>query len=432
LTIQAFSNSEVATIILAGGEGRRLQPLTEARCKPAVNFAGRYRIIDIAISNAINSGYKDIFILSQFLASSLNNYLIDSYGNLKDFGANLKLLSPEQTKEKTSWYQGTADAVRKNLKTILKHPAEYFVILSGDQLYNMNLSEFVQFAREKEADLTIATIPINQTEAKRMGVIKIHPTFEITDFFEKPQDPEIFLKFAIAPEIAAKHNALSDLSFLGSMGIYLFKREALIDLLYEDTREDFGKHLIPTQLKKGKAFAYIFDGYWEDIGTIQSYYNANLKLTTNTACLDFYNEKRPIYSQKTSLPSARIEGEKVSQAIICEGSIIQASAVTHSMVGMKTFIGKGTTLNNSVVIGWSPQSEHSPTRIGENCFIEGAILDEGCQIESGVHLVNSEKIQEFDSEMIAIRDGIIIVKAGAHLPSNYNLHLALNSIKKAS
>jgi glucose-1-phosphate adenylyltransferase len=421
---QSISNSEVATIILAGGEGRRLQPLTQMRCKPAVNFAGRYRIIDIAISNAINARYKDIFILSQFLADSLNNYLINTYGDLKLLGANLKILSPKKTEEQNIWYQGTADAVRKNLKTLLKHPAEYFIILSGDQLYNMNLNEFLQFAKEKDADLTIATIPINQNEAKRMGVMKIHPSFEITDFFEKPQDPQTLLKFALAPEIAAKHNALSDLSFLGSMGIYIFKRKALIDLLYQDNRDDFGKHLIPTQLKKGKTFAYIFDGYWEDIGTIQSYYNANLKLTTNSCCLDFYNENRPIYSQSTSLPSARIEGENVSQAIICDGSIIQASEVTHSMVGMKTFIGKGTKLNDSVIIGWSPQSEHSPTRIGENCLIQGAILDEGCQIESGVHLVNSEKIQEFDSDMIAIRDGIIIVKAGAHIPTNYRLSIS--------
>lgn len=415
------TNKEVATILLAGGEGKRLQPLTNVRCKPAMSFAGRYRIVDVAMSNAIHSGFTDIYVLTQFLATSLNNYLIETYSKDAFSKVNLQLLSPEETPTSKVWYKGTADAVRQNIKTLMNHPAEYFVILSGDQLYSMDLNEMLQFAKKTDADLVIATIPVEEEEAKRMGVMKINSDFEIIDFFEKPQNKKTIMKFAIAPDIAKKHDALHDLSFLGSMGIYIFKRSALINLLYNDPREDFGKHLIPTQMKKGKTFAYIFSGYWEDIGTIKSYYTANLKLTQKNQGLDLYNEAHPILSKKVNLPSAKITGNLISNTIICDGSIIEAKEVSNSMLGMKTFVGEGTTIKDSVVVGWSPYSNRSPIRIGKNCMITKAIIDEGSQIGDNVHLTNTQNLQEFDDDLIAIRDGIIIIKANSHIPDNYKV-----------
>lgn len=422
MTQKRVKAEEVAAIILAGGEGTRLKPLTEIRCKPAVSFGGRYRIIDVSISNALNAGFKDIYVLSQFLASSLNNYLLETYSNEGFYGAHLEVLTPEQSSDnKQLWYEGTADAVRKNLKHLLEHPAKYFVILSGDQLYSMDLSDMLQAAKKTGADLTIATVPVNESEARRMGVMKIDNSFKIKDFFEKPSDPVTLLNFAIAPEIAAKKNALHDLSFLGSMGIYIFKREALIKLLQEDPREDFGKHLIPTQLKKGNVYAYIFDGYWEDIGTIASYYEANMSLTKNSACLDLYNETKPIYTQSISLPAARLINTSVLDSIICEGSVISAASISHSMIGLKTHIGDHSIIQNSILMSWSPRSNRNPIHIGKNCHLNKVILDEGAYLEDNVTLTNSRNLYSFDSKEIAISEGIIIVKSGVHLPKGFHL-----------
>ncbi len=409
----------VATIILAGGEGTRLKPLTQIRCKPAVTFGGRYRIIDVAISNAINSGLKDIYVISQFLASTLNNYLLETFPSHSEGSAHLEVLSPEDSPKGNIWYKGTADAVRQNLAHLLTNPAEYFVILSGDQLYSMDLSDMLEFAIEKDADLTIATIPVGETEAKRMGVMKIDNEFEIIDFFEKPQDPETITKFAIAPEVAAKHDALDDLSFLGSMGIYIFKRKALIDLLTEDSREDFGKHLIPTQMKKGKTFAYIFDGYWEDIGTITSYYNANLGLAKNELCLDLYDKSRPIHTQNVTLPSSRITNTSVSESIICDGCVVNADEISRSMIGLNTQIGEKSVVRDSILVGWFPHSNREPIQIGSNCRIEKAIIDEGTSIGNNVELTNKKNLKSYDDPWITVKDGIVIVKAGAQIPNNF-------------
>ncbi len=422
--MQKRTNSEeVASIILAGGEGSRLKPLTEIRCKPAVTFGGRYRIIDVAISNSLNAGFKDIYVLSQFLAASLNNYILDTYSSDGFYGARLEVLTPEQNSDnKKMWYEGTADAVRKNLKRLLEHPAKYFAILSGDQLYSMDLSHMLEVAKKTDADLTIATIPVNESEAKRMGVIKIDNKHEITDFYEKPSDAKTLLKFAIAPEISAKQGALNDLSFLGSMGIYIFKREALVQLLEEDLRADFGKHIIPTQLKKGKTFAYIFDGYWEDIGTITSYFNANMCLTQNShPCLDLYNDIRPIYTQSISLPAARLTNTIVSHSIICEGSVISAKHISQSMIGLKTFIDEDSIIENSILMGSLPRSNKPSIHVGKNCRLDRVILDEGAYLEDNVTLINSNNIQTLDSKELSISDGIIVVKAGVRIPSGFTL-----------
>ncbi len=418
-----IKSSDVATIILAGGEGTRLKPLTEIRCKPAVTFGGRYRIIDVAISNSINAGFNDIYVLSQFLAASLTGYLLDTYSGDGMFGAHLEVLTPEQTSDhKKIWYEGTADAVRKNLDKLLEHPAKYFVILSGDQLYSMDLGHMVEMAKKNNADLMIATIPVHELEAKRMGVMKVADDLEIIDFFEKPKETETLLKFALAPEISARRGSLNNLSFLGSMGIYVFKKEALIKLLQEDPRADFGKHLIPSQVTKGKTYAYIFDGYWEDIGTIASYYRANMCLTENShACLDLYNEIKPIYTQSISLPAARLTNTTVLDSIICEGSIISAASISQSMVGLKTFIDEETIIQNSILMGSPPRSTKPNIHIGRNCNLNKVIIDEGAYLEDNITLTNKKNMQSFDSKDIAISDGIIIVKSGARIPKGFTL-----------
>jgi glucose-1-phosphate adenylyltransferase len=413
----------VASIILAGGEGTRLKPLTEIRCKPAVTFGGRYRIIDVAISNSLNAGFKDIYVLSQFLAASLTSYLLETYSSNGFLGTYIQVLTPEQNSDnKKMWYEGTADAVRKNLSKLLEHPADYYVILSGDQLYSMDLGEMVEMAKDKDADLVIATIPVNESDAKRMGVMKIDENQEIKSFFEKPQEAKTLIEFAISPEVSAKNGFLNNLTFLGSMGIYVFKREALVNLLKEDNRSDFGKHLIPSQLKKGKTFAYVFDGYWEDIGTISSYYNANICLTKNShACLDLYNEIRPIYSQSLSLPSARILNTNVMDSIICEGSVVSAAHISQSMIGLKTQIDDNSIILNSIIMGSPPKTLKQNTYIGKNCKLDKVIVDEGAYVEDGVELTNINQIKNLESDLFHISDGIIVVKSGARIPTGFRI-----------
>lgn len=399
-----------AVIVLAGGEGTRLQPLTQIRCKPAMSFGGRYRIIDVPLSNALHAGFKDIFIISQFLATSLNNYILDTYKSDSPHDAHIELLSPEENCIERVWYQGTADAVRKNLQHFSGHQADYFIILSGDQLYSMDLFDMLEFAKQTDADLTIASILVNGDDAKRMGLLKVDSRFEIIDFIEKPKEESVLKNFRLDSPSP---------TFLGSMGIYIFKRKALFDLLKEDPREDFGKHLIPAQMQKGKTFAYVFNGYWEDIGTISSYYHANLHLTQNQECLDLYNENRPIISQSITLPSPRVKNTLVTDAIICDGSVIKAKEINHSMIGLKTNIEEGTCIWDSLLIGWCPHSIRKPIHIGKNCIIQKAILDEGVELGSDVILTNEQNHQEYQDAHIVVKDGIIVVKAGTSLPNNF-------------
>lgn len=422
-------SSDVASIILAGGQGNRLYPLTTYRCKPAVTFGGRYRIIDVAISNSINSGIPNIYILSQFLASTLNNYILEAYPAEALHGGHIEILSPEETPEKKDWYQGTADAVRQNLTHLLKNPAKYFVVLSGDQLYNMNLKEMVAFAKQKDADLTIATIKVPKEDAKRMGVMKIDSACNIVDFVEKPTDEKLLETFKIPHRTTKSDVDALERDYLGSMGIYVFKREALVRLLEEDAREDFGKHLIPTQLAKGATAAYIFQGYWEDIGTIASFYEANLKIARNQLCLDLYNERNPIYAQSVNLPSARLHNTRVSNSIICDGSVIEADHIENSTIGVRSLVEKGTRIFDSIIMGnqtYSPIEENEPEmkrvfRIGKNCTIKKAIIDEHCSIGNNVHLTNEKGVKHYDGNGIFIRDGIIVVTSGTHLPDNFTL-----------
>lgn len=417
----------VACIILAGGKGTRLFPLTQHRCKPAVNFGGRYRLIDVPISNSLNSNMNHIFVISQYFSSALNQHIKETFPLDHFQGGSLNLLCPEERPEGKIWYDGTADAVRKNLHELTKLPIDYFLILSGDQLYNMDLEAMVQFAHDKDADITIASLPVGESVASRFGLLNIDSDSNIIDFIEKPQDPEVLKKFEVPEDFVETHDVhcANPPCFLASMGIYVFKKEVLIELLKEDDGEDFGKHMIPCQLKKGRGAAFLYQGYWEDIGTISSYYEANLSLTTNDLGLDLYNEVLPIYAHNHYLPGARLADTTLKNSIVCDGAIIEGKEVTHSIVGVRTVIKKGTVIRDSILLGNKTYSDVNDATchytIGENCQIEKTIIDLDVHIGNNVKLLNKDNLQTYDGDGIFIRDGIIIVTSGTTLPDNFSL-----------
>lgn len=422
---------DVATIILAGGQGTRLYPLTKNRCKPAVSFGGRYRLIDIPISNSLNSGINNIFVISQYFSSGLNNHIADAFKFDSIQGGGIEFLYPDESADGKQWYHGTADAVRKNLSTFKDCNCEYFLILSGDQLYNMNLYQMVKFTKEKQADLTIATLPVKEQEAKRMGLMKINEECDILDFVEKPQEMNVLKNYRLSKDYLKKVNIddPDDHYYLGSMGIYLFKKDVLIDLLESTHAEDFGKHLIPEQINKGKACAFYYNGYWEDIGTISSYYQANLALTKNALGLDLYDESLPIFANSVHLPSARVSKTKLENSIVSQGSIIEADEISHCLLGLRCCVKKGTVIQNSILLGNQfykpPESlkEKLPSDfcVGENCIIKNTIIDEHVNIGNNVKLTNEKNLKTFDGDGVFIRDGIIIVTSGTQIPDNFVL-----------
>ncbi|MGK5594761.1 MAG: sugar phosphate nucleotidyltransferase [Parachlamydiaceae bacterium] len=414
LSPQHRGMKNVAAVILGGGIGTRLYPLTFSRCKPAITFGGRFKLIDVPISNALNSGCNKIYILSQFRSASLHQHILKTY-RIESFSQGfLEILSAEQKPNTSNWYQGTADAVRQNIEYLQDAPVDYILILSGDQLYKMNFQEMLHFAIEKDADLVVASIPVEESNAKRMGLLKRNSELFVTDFTEKPQDEKTLSDFSTEE---------GEKPFLGSMGIYLFKRQALFDLLDEDSREDFGKHLIQTQVKKGKVASYVYDGYWEDIGTIHSFFHANINLTHPQPQFDCYCEMFPIHSTTSTLPGPKLFNTEVSHSIISEGSFIEAKKITHSVIGPRTVIGKNTVIENTYFIGNDTYQtrQNQKFTIGQNCHISHSILDKHVIVGDHVQLTNKNKLSSFDGDGIYIRDGIIIVTPGTIVPSGYTL-----------
>ncbi len=411
---------QVAVIILAGGEGRRLNPLTQYRCKPAVSFGGRYSLIDIPISHALSSGLGQIYVIGQYLPQTLHEHVVQSYG--KQLVPNIQMLLPSNQLGQQSEYLGTADAIRKNLATFRNISAKYFLILSGDQLYNLNFQDLIHFGLGTEADMVIATQPISEHDARRMGVMRIDSdSRRVVDFYEKPQDMEILRQF-YHPHVQSTHHQEAR-PYLGSMGIYFFRRDALFSLLDVDGREDFGKHLIQTQMNRGDVFSYLYDGYWEDIGTIHSYYHANLALTEGRSeGLHCYNEQALILTKTTNLPGAKIQGCRVNQALICEGSILGAEEVVHSIVGVRSVVDQGTVIRDSILIGneYYASSAGCP-RIGKDCTIHRAIVDTNVTLGNRVRLINQGQHIHYTAPdgRICVRDGIIIVPKGTTLPDDF-------------
>ncbi|HFB68458.1 MAG TPA: glucose-1-phosphate adenylyltransferase, partial [Calditrichae bacterium] len=312
----------VVSLILAGGQGSRLYPLTKLRSKPAVPIGGKYRLVDVTISNCLHSGFRQIFIITQFAAESLHRHIFSTYrfdNFTKDF---VTILSAQQTLENRNWYQGTADAVRQNLRFIRKY-GDYVLILSGDHLYRMDYRQLVEYHIEKNADITISTIPVKEEEAFQLGILQASPDGEIHAFVEKPTEPDV-LHSLRTPEQAFRQFGIEagGRSYLASMGIYVFKREVLFDLLANTTDQDFGKDVIPSAIKTHRVFAYMFDGYWEDIGTIRSFYEAHMQLVDYEPRFDFYNEERPIYTHPRFLPPVKLLDAEVNNAILGDGAIV--------------------------------------------------------------------------------------------------------------
>lgn len=431
-----ISLDKVAVIILGGGEGTRLKPLTQARCKPAISFGGRYSLIDVPISHSLTTGLSKIYVIGQYLSNSLQKHLFQTYLHYGITENQLQLLVPEERNGEKICFKGTADAVRQNLDYFAEIPADYFLILSGDQLYNINFQKMINFGVDVDAGMLIAAQPVNKKNAKRMGLLKIeHGGSRIFDFYEKPQDEAVLERF-FTDEFTLNHlgyEGQQGKHYLGSMGIYLFKRQVLFDLLKKDPREDFGKHLIQTQMAKGDVHAFLYDGYWEDIGTIESYYHANLALTSMEGSrktgLQCYDEKHMIVTKGYHLPGAKIADCKIDRAIICEGCIVEAKEVTHSILGIRSVVHPETVIRDSIVMGNEyyerpPLVTGGPTlcpTIGRNCRIEKCIIDENVTIGDNVILLNRHGHVNFESAdgHIVVRDGIIIVPRAAQIPDNY-------------
>ncbi len=421
--------SEVTTIILGGGEGKRLFPLTQTCCKPNVSFGGRYKLIDVPISNAINSGCHKIFVITQFLSTALHRHINKTYSHFGFDSCGIEILSPELKPGKKSWFEGTADAVRQNLEHLLEYPTEYFLILSGDQLYTMDFRKMLQLAKSTNADLIIAAQLITKKDCPRLGVLQVDNQQMITRFVEKPQDEQLIDEMQIPNllknRFSKKH---PQHNHLGSMGIYLFKKEALIKLLLGDARADFGMHLLPSIISQGNSAALLFNGYWEDIGTIESFYNANIKLTYPNPEFNFYDEIKPIYTSHSNVSPSKISGGQINNCIICEGSIIEKSKISHSILGQRTVIRKGCTVTDSYLMGNDyykhtvlPIEHTELLEIGKNSVIQKAIIDKNVRIGENVSLINKVGLRNFDGNNIYIRDGIIIVPRNATIPNGFTL-----------
>jgi glucose-1-phosphate adenylyltransferase len=411
----------VIGVILGGGQGQRLYPLTKMRSKPAVPLGGKYRLIDIPISNCLNSGINRVFVLTQFNSASLNKHIMETYKFDMFGGGFVDILAAEQTPDNANWFQGTADAVRQSVKHLVPYDdAKYAVILSGDQLYQMDLRQIIGFHEQNNADITVAAISADAQTAPRMGIMKLENDGRVSAFKEKPKSEELTGWDSLTRDDGR--------NFLGSMGIYVFRKDLLIDILMESNAADFGMEIIPQAIGRYRVFAWPFEGYWEDIGTIRSFYEANLALTEVSPQFNFYNAQRPVYTHRRNLPASKLNNCAIHQAIIAEGGVLNGADIKHSIIGVRTRIGSGTTIQHSVVMG----ADHFETLeqmaqnaslgrpnigIGSNCTIINAIVDKNVRIGDNVSIINANNMREKDDENYVIRDGIIVIPKGAWIRS---------------
>ena len=416
-------NSKVISVVLGGGQGSRLYPLTDTRSKPAVPIAGKYRLVDIPISNCLNSGIERIFVLTQFNSASLNKHIKNTYHFSFFSNAFVDILAAEQTPGNSTWFQGTADAVRQSLNHLVQHECDYVLILSGDQLYQMDFEGMVRNHEESGADISIATIPVNARDASDFGILKADENNLITSFIEKPKKellPE--WKSDVGDKIKK-----SGKEYLASMGIYLFNKKLLFELLENNTRTDFGKEIIPQSLVDHKVLSYQFEGYWTDIGNIHSFFEANIGLTDDIPEFNLF-DKRPIYSRARMLPPSKISGTTLEKTIIADGCIINASRIERAVIGIRTRIGTGTTIVNSYVMGGDRYQTLNELReaeelkipvmgIGERCYIKNAIIDKNCFIGNDVRINGGPHLTDGDFKTHTIKDGIVVVKKLAVIPN---------------
>ncbi len=418
-------SEKVVSIILGGGQGSRLYPLTDNRSKPAVPIAGEYRLVDIPISNCINSNFKRIFVLTQFNSASLNRHIKNTYHFSFFSSAFVDVLAAEQTPMSQKWFQGTADAVRQSMHHFLKHDFEYFLILSGDQLYQMDFQLMLDNHIESKAEISIATIPVNGKDATSFGILKTDASNQITSFIEKPAKELLSdWKSAVSPEMKEEGR-----EYLASMGIYIFNRELLVKLMENPDTIDFGKEIIPQSIHKNKVVSYQFEGYWTDIGNIESFFEANLGLADDFPKFDLYNKSKTIYTNARMLPTSKVSGTQMYKAVVASGCIINAERIEYSVIGIRSKIERGSTVINTYMMGSDFYQaleeilDESVVNmgIGKNCYIKNAILDKNCCIGDNVKIEGGSHLEDIDTKTYTVREGIVIVKKGAVIPSNFTI-----------
>jgi len=421
------NTSNVLSIIMGGGQGTRLFPLTRDRAKPAVPLAGKYRLVDIPISNCINSDLKRVYLLTQFNSASLHRHIAQSYKFDHFSGGFVEILAAEQTFSDTSWYQGTADAVRKNLGHFLNHDFDFALILSGDQLYRMDFRPMLSQHTMTGAGVTIATIPVTRDAAQSLGIMQTAVDRRIVRFEEKPKDPVVLDSLKLDRDWYSRLGIEGDDEFfLASMGIYIFNRDILIKLL-DNTLTDFGKHIMPGAIQEHRVFSHVFQGYWEDIGTIRSFFEANLDLVSELPRFNFFDMSSPIFTRPRFLPASKVNGAEINHAVVSDGCIINPCRVAHSIIGIRSVISGGCQLNRVVMMGCDyyesfesiqrHESQGQPRiGIGANTRVENAIIDKNARIGSDCVITPKDKPDDFDHPLYYIRDGVVIIPKNAVIP----------------
>ncbi|TCJ19171.1 glucose-1-phosphate adenylyltransferase [Flaviaesturariibacter flavus] len=419
---------EMLSVILGGGAGTRLYPLTATRSKPAVPIAGKYRLVDIPISNCLNSGISRMFVLTMYNSASLNRHIKNTYHFSAFSSAFVDILAAEQTPDNFTWFQGTADAVRQGLRHLRPFPAEYVLILSGDQLYQLDFVRMLDEHKQRGADITIATIPVTEREASEFGILKTEEGI-ISSFTEKPKSGLENWVSETGDEMRSKGR-----NYLASMGIYIFNRNLLFDLLENEHAEsaDFGKHIIPDAINKYKVASFQYEGYWEDIGNIRAFYEANLALTDDIPSFNLFDNSKAIYTRARMLPPAKISGTRLDKTLIAEGSIINAAHIENSIVGIRSRIGDDTNIIGAYLMGNDyfetlediahDQQHGLPVLgIGNRCTIQNAIIDKDCRIGDDVKIIGGTHLEDGDNPLYTIKDGIVVIKKGAVLPNGFTL-----------
>jgi glucose-1-phosphate adenylyltransferase len=404
----------VIGVIMGGGAGKRLQPLTRDRAKPAVPIAGKYRLVDIPISNCINSHIRRIYLLTQFNSVSLHQHVSGTYHFDIYHRGYVRIIAAQQTPDSESWYEGTADAVRKSFRYFMDENPDLIVILSGDQLYRMDFSAIIEQHVASGADVTIAAKPVPRAEAASLGILQADAGRRITRFVEKPGDTPALLELR-APGFAEER-------YLASMGIYVFKTEVLRALLREVNESDFGKHIIPSSIQRHQVFAFAFDGYWRDIGTIGSFWEANLALTDVMPEFNFYDTRAPIYTHMRYLPPSKINCCDLNRCLLSEGCIVTGHRMLHSIIGLRAVVGEGSVVEHSVLMGCDFYDHERPAPgaprlgIGRDCFIRNAIIDKNARIGDGCYITPDGKADNTVTPTYTVRDGVIVIPKNTTIP----------------
>jgi glucose-1-phosphate adenylyltransferase len=407
--------NDVLTIVLGGGRGTRLFPLTHLRSKPAVPIGGKYRLIDIPLSNCLHAGLKKIFVLTQFNSASLNRHISQTYRMDLFSGGFVEVIAAEQTPEGEHWFQGTADAVRQAARHFRDVDAEYYLILAGDHIYRMDFSELIDAHIERDADITIAAQPVNTDDATQMGIFRFNGSGQIIGFEEKPKPERLAEMGSSAPPHSPSWLLEADKPFVASMGIYVFSRDVLYDLLSRDRAVDFGREIIPHALTTHRVHTHLYRGFWADVGTVRSFYDVNLMLTRRGAPFNFFHPTRPVYTRPRFLPAARILSCQIDEALVAEGAYLDSCVVQQSIVGIRTSIQRGARITRSILLGADFYEENTgdlALGIGRDAILDRVIVDKNARIGEGARLVNERNIQDVDGDGYYIRSGLIIVPKG--------------------